>query len=158
MSKQTFFVFLLQNEANRREYTGYYFLTVEIKDQNFIINGRKFLINPLEMIQKRMKTLQKIATNRGDDYTSGCLLNYPYFIGNHKLIAIDLSKQQEFDANPNAMQQNNFTGNLGHVEVEWMVFNFKEIKETILNFLQGATRVLQALVINLKHNNKFILV
>ena len=116
------------------------------------------MINPLEMMQKRMKTLQKIATNRGDDYTSGCLLNYPYFIGNHKLIAIDLSKQQEFDANPNAMQQNNFTGNLGHVEVEWMVFNFKEIKETILNFLQGATRVLQALVINLKHNNKFILV
>ena len=26
-----------------------------------------------------MKTSEKIATGQGDDYTTGCLLDYPYF-------------------------------------------------------------------------------
>ena len=36
----------------------------------------------------------KIATGQGDDYTTGCLLDYIYFKKHYKLIAIDLSKQQ----------------------------------------------------------------
>ena len=47
-------------------------------------------------------------TGQGDDYTTG-LLDYPYF---KKLIAIDLSKQQKLDADPKAIQQINFIGNL----------------------------------------------
>ena len=35
---------------------------------------------------------------QGDDYTTGCLLDYPYFKENYKLIAIDRSKQQALDA------------------------------------------------------------
>ena len=35
---------------------------------------------------------------QGDDYTTGCLLDYPYFKENYKLIAIDRIKQQELDA------------------------------------------------------------
>ena len=35
---------------------------------------------------------------QGDDYTTGCLLDYPYFKENYKLIAIDQIKQQELDA------------------------------------------------------------
>ena len=46
---------------------------------------------------------------KGDDYTTGCLLDYPYFKKYYKLIAIDLSKQQTLDADPKAMQQINFT-------------------------------------------------
>ena len=29
----------------------------------------------------------------GDDYTIGCLLDYPYFKDTYKMIAVDLSKQ-----------------------------------------------------------------
>ena len=47
-----------------------------------------------------MKTLKKIATGPRDDYTTGCLLDYPYFKDNYKIIAIDLSKQQALDADP----------------------------------------------------------
>ena len=36
-----------------------------------------------------MKILEKIATGKGDDYTTGCLLDYPYFKENYKMIAID---------------------------------------------------------------------
>ena len=41
---------------------------------------------------------KKIATGQGDNYTTGCLLDYPCFKEHYKLIAIDLSKQQKLDA------------------------------------------------------------
>ena len=34
----------------------------------------------------------KIAAGQGDDYTTGCLLDYNYFNKDYKMIAIDLSK------------------------------------------------------------------
>ena len=36
--------------------------------------------------------IRRIATGQGDDYTTGCLLDYSYFKGNDKMIAINLSK------------------------------------------------------------------
>ena len=55
---------------------------------------------------------RKIATGEGDDYTTGCLLDYPYFNENYKMIAIDLSRQNKLDADPRAIQQINFKANL----------------------------------------------
>ena len=48
-------------------------------------------------------SIQKIVTGQGDDYTTGCQLDYNYFNNYHKMIAIDLSKQQEHDADPKAI-------------------------------------------------------
>ena len=36
----------------------------------------------------------KIATGQRNDYTTGCLVDYPYSQDYYKLIATDLSKQQ----------------------------------------------------------------
>ena len=55
------------------------------------------------------KPVKKIATSQGDDYTTGCLLDYSYFKDSYKMIAVDLSKQQALDADPRAIQQINFT-------------------------------------------------
>ena len=41
-----------------------------------------------------------------------CLLSYSYIKEYYKLIAIDLRKQEKLDADPKAIQQINFTGNL----------------------------------------------
>ena len=49
---------------------------------------------------------------QGEDYTTGCLLDYPYFKANYQMIAIDSSTQQALDADPRAIQQITFTGNL----------------------------------------------
>ena len=49
--------------------------------------------------------IQKIATSKGHDYTTGSLLDYDYFNKYYKMIAIDLSKQQALDADPKAIQQ-----------------------------------------------------
>ena len=53
----------------------------------------------------------KIARGQGDDYTTGCSLDYLYFKEHYKLIAIDLSKQV-LEADPKAIQQINFVANL----------------------------------------------
>ena len=62
------------------------------------------------------------------------------------MIAIDLSKQQALDADPKAIQQINFTGNLNRGENmnnnTIMFFITKEAKETILEFSQGAVKEL----------------
>ena len=58
------------------------------------------------------------------------------------MIAIDLSKQQAFDADPKAIQKINFTGNLERDGNTTMSFIIEEAKETIFDFLQGTMRVL----------------
>ena len=61
----------------------------------------------------KLCTIRKIATGQGDDYATGCSLDYLYFKEYCKLNAIDLSKQQALlDVNRKTMQQINFTGNL----------------------------------------------
>ena len=48
-------------------------------------------------------SIRKIATGQGDDYTTGCLLDYGYFKNYYKMIVIDLSKQQARNADPTAV-------------------------------------------------------
>ena len=40
---------------------------------------------------KTYENVRKIATGKGDDYTTGCLLDYSCFKDHYKMIAIDLS-------------------------------------------------------------------
>ena len=44
-----------------------------------------------------------ILTGQGDDYTTGCLLDFVYFEKNYILIAADLSKQKALDPDPKAI-------------------------------------------------------
>ena len=73
-------------------------------------------------------------------YTTGCLVDYPYF-KNHKMIAIDLSKQQALDTDPKAMQPINFTANLDR-DGNTTFLIIEEAKETISDFSQGTVKVL----------------
>ena len=88
-----------------------YLPTVEIKDYNIMINGENFFDQPIKNNKVTYEN-RKIAVGQGDDYTTGCLLDYPYFLDIYKMIAVDLSKQQALDADPRAIQQINFTANL----------------------------------------------
>ena len=55
---------------------------------------------------------------------------------------IDLSKQQELDADPRAIQQINFTANLDRVGNTTMSFIIAEAKETVIEFSKGTVKVL----------------
>ena len=58
------------------------------------------------------------------------------------MIVVDLSKQQELAADPQAIQQINFTSNLDTVGNSRIYFILKEAKETVLDFSEGTVNVL----------------
>ena len=57
-----------------------------------MIDGN-FFDQQINNISKTYENIRKTATGKGDDHTTGCLLDYPYIKDNYKMIAIDLSKQ-----------------------------------------------------------------
>ena len=58
-----------------------------------MIDGRNLFDQPIKNDLKTYDNIRKIVTGQGDDYTTGCLLDYSYFKKYCKLIAIDLGKQ-----------------------------------------------------------------
>ena len=77
-----------------------------------MIDGKNFFNQPIQNNKVTYKTIRKILTGQGDDYTTGCLLDYTHFRDYYKMIVVDLSKQQAPDADRKAIQQNNFTAKL----------------------------------------------
>ena len=134
------FVLSFENEDGRTSHSTYYLPKVEIKDYNVMIDGKNFFDQPINNMNKTYENIRKIATGKGDDYTTGCLLDYPYFKDCYKMIAVDLSKQQELDADPRKIQQINFTANLDRAGNTAMFFIIEHAKETISEFSQGTVK------------------
>ena len=135
------FVLAFKNDDDRISDDKYYLPTVEIKDYNIVINGENFFDQPIKNNKITYDNI-RIAAGQGDDYTTGCLLDYSYFADSYKMIAVDLSKQQALDADPRAIQQINFTANLDRARNTIVYFILEEAKETILDFSQGTVKVL----------------
>ena len=76
-----------------------------------MINEENFLDQSIKNNKVTYENIRKIATGQGDDYTTGCMLSYPYVNNSYKMITVDLSKQQALDADPRAIQKINFTAN-----------------------------------------------
>ena len=62
-----------------RKLKQYYIRTVEIKDYNIMVNGRNFFDKPIKNDLKTYDNIRKITAGQGDDYTTGCLLDYACF-------------------------------------------------------------------------------
>ena len=125
------FVLTFEDDAQRTSNKKYYIPNVEIKDCNVVIDGKNFFDQAMKNNKVTYENIRKIATGKGDDYTTGCLLDYTYFKKYYKMIAIDLSKQQALDADPRAIQQINFTANLDRDGNTRFYFILEEAKETI---------------------------
>ena len=106
-----------------------------------MIDGKNFFDQPVKNDKVTYENIRKITIGQGDDYTTGCLLDYTYF-KKYKMIAIDLSKQQALDADPRVIQQINFAANLDRDGNTRFYFILEEVKETIFEFLQGTVKVL----------------
>ena len=105
-----------------------------MKDYNVMIDGRNFFDQSIKIDSETYGNIRKIATSQGDNYTTRCLLEYPYFKKYYKLIAMDLSKQEALDADPKAIQQINFTGNLSRAEGATIFFITEEAKNSFRFF------------------------
>ena len=136
------FVLAFENDNDRTSDDRYYLPTVEIKDYNIVINGENCFDQPIKNNKITYDNIRKIVTGQGDDYTTHCLLDYPYFKDTYRIIAVDLSKQKALDADPRAIQQINFTENLDRAGNTRVYFILEEAKETILDLSQGIVKVL----------------
>ena len=129
------FVLVFEGDDNRTGHDSYYLPTVGIKDYNIMINGENFFDQPIKNRGITYDNIREIAIGYGDDNTTGCLLDYPYFLDAYKMIAVDLSRQRALDVDPRAIQQINFTANLDRAGNTRVYFILEEAKETILDFV-----------------------
>ena len=83
------------NRIQRDSHRKYFLPRVDITNCNVLIDGRNLFDQPINDQIKKYDEIRKIATGKGDDYTTGCLLDYQYFKDLYQLNAVDLSKQKE---------------------------------------------------------------
>ena len=115
------------------------------ENYNIEIDGRNFYKQPVNDSVKQYDEVRKISTGQGDDYRTGCLLDFAYFEKNYRLIADDLSKQKALDTDLRAIQQIIFTSKIkAEVAIARVTIYYilEQSKETTLQFSKGTTQVL----------------
>ena len=132
------------DKADIKNNKKYFLPSGEIKNYNILIHGRNFYDQPINDMIKQYDEVRKVSIGYGDDYTTGCLLDYANFRDNYKLIAVDLSKQKALDADPRSIQQVAFQGVVGGDDgTKIRLYTILEQpKEAMLDFAKGTAKVL----------------
>ena len=128
----------VDGQPTRNGQRKYYLPRISL-NKYVITDGRNFYDNPIESDIEKYRELKKVMIRKGEDYTTGSLLDYNYFDEHYKLVAVDLSKQKELDTDPRAIQQIEFKYMLGtNSTIYWVL---EKSKETILEFYKGTVKV-----------------
>ena len=72
------FVLSFENEDDRTSDSTHHLPKIEIHN-NVMIDGKNFFDQPINSELKTYENIRNIATGKGDDYTTGSLLDYTYF-------------------------------------------------------------------------------
>ena len=126
-------------QPTRNGQRKYYLPRIDLEKYNVIIDGRNFYENPIESDIEKYRELKKVMIGKGEDYATGSLLDFNYFDKHYKLVAVDLSKQKELDADPRTIQQIEFKYMLGTDSTTYWVL--EKSRETILEFYKGIVKV-----------------
>ena len=129
----------VDGQPTRNGRQKYYLPKIDLNKYNVIIDGRNFYDNEIESDIEKYRELKKVMIGKGEDYTTGSLLDYNYFDKHYKLVAVDLSKQKELEADPRGAQQIEFKYMLGTNSTTYWVL--EKSKETILEFYKGTIKV-----------------
>ena len=84
----------VDGHPNKNSQQKYYLPRIDLEKYNVIIDGRNFYDNPIESDTEKYRELKRVMIGKGEDNTTGSLLDYNYFKKHHKLVAVDLSKQK----------------------------------------------------------------
>ena len=113
---------------------------VNVANCNVLIDSRNFCDQLISDQIRKYDEIRKIATGKGDNYATSCLLDYQYFRDHYQLICCNLSQQKELDAYEKSNQQIDFYGKL---ETNLQVCTvLKKSKETVIEFSKGTVKVL----------------
>ena len=87
-----FFVLVYSNQDDNAKIfkAKRYYLPKGFIDNYVIINGKNFYNQPIDSNIKRYEEVRKITTGQGEDYTTGCVLDYDYIKNHYRLIAVGL--------------------------------------------------------------------
>ena len=132
---------IFEDDDQRISNKRYYLPNVEIKDCNVMIDGKNFFDQPVKNTKLTYENIRKITTGQGDDYMTGCLLDYIYFKNCYNMIAVDLSNQQVLNVDPEAIQQINITADVNIAGRTKIYFFLEKSKETVLEFSQENLKV-----------------
>ena len=89
-----------RNTNHQHSRRRYYLPRAEIKDYNVLIDGRNFYDQNVNSSIVRYNELLKMTTGRSEDYSTGCLLDYDYYLKDFNIVGIDLSHQAVLDSDP----------------------------------------------------------
>ena len=109
---------------------------VNIKYFNLLIDGKSLFDSPVKNEEEAYEKI--IEMRRNNDYTTGNLLDFVYFLKNDKLIAIDLRKETKLK-DP---QQISFTDKLLATRGATMFFITEKSEETTFNFSQNSVTII----------------
>ena len=129
----------VNGQPTRNGQRKYYLPRIDLNKYNVIIDGRNVYDNPIKNNIEKYRELKKVMIGKGEDYNTGSLLDFNYFDKHYKLVAVDLSKQKELDADPRAIQQIEFKYMIGTSSIIYWVL--EKSKETILEFYKGTVKV-----------------
>ena len=73
--------------------TKYFLPRVNITNYNVLVDGEKIYDQPIDDLVKQCDEIRKIVTGQGDDYTTGCLLDYQYFKDHYRLQLISVNRR-----------------------------------------------------------------
>ena len=146
VSRLIFLVYPNQNDEPNRFFAQKYYLSKGIiKNCNVIINWKIVYDQAIDSDIKRYEEIRKLETGQGEDYATGCLLVYEHIKNHYRLIAVDLSRQKDLDADPKAIRQTEFVGQLKKLNSannnagSMFVLTISEkIKEKRLKYSQGS--------------------
>ena len=130
------------NDSKRFKTRRYYLLKIIIDSFNIIMNGKNFHDEAFGLDIKQYEEMRKLTMTQGEDYTTGCSLDYDCIRNLYRLIAVDLNRQRELDADPKAIQQIQFVGQLKNPdyaivanESMFVLAILEKVKETRLPWL-----------------------
>ena len=128
------------DDATEISHRKYSLPRMKIKNYNIEIDDRNFDDQAINDLIKQYDEVRKILIGQGDDYKTGCLLDFAYFKDDFSLVTADSSKQKALDADPKAIQQIIFTGQVDN-EALTVFYILEQSKETMLEFAKGTTKV-----------------
>ena len=120
-----------KNDVKRFHSRKYYLPKGIIKNYNIIISGKNFYDQSIDSDIKQYEEIRKLTAGQGEDYTTGYLLDYDYIKNHYRLIAVDLSRQKELDADPKGVQQIEFVGQLKKLDADGSPKNSRNNDESM---------------------------
>ena len=130
-----------RNTDNLQSHRRYFLPRVEVKDYNVLIDGRNFYDQNINDSITRYNELLKLTTGKSEDYTTGCLIDYDYYVKDWRIVVVNLSHQSVLDSDPKAIQQIGFIYKLENNANAQILTILEKEKETVLEFNKGTVKI-----------------